>query len=114
MKERARRFKEQELVSKVVKQQEDIKKKQREKKIGEEAYERKQEQILKPLLKTPQLKMEAPVSTTIEYSPKKLQMLKSFSQMTEQELEDIEELEYDEEGLFQELEKVNQPPLILL
>ncbi len=43
-KERARRFKEhQELVSKVVKQQEDIKKKCRQKLTGEEAFERKQE-----------------------------------------------------------------------
>ena len=38
-KERARRFKEhQELVSKVVKQQENIKKKRRQKLTGEEAY----------------------------------------------------------------------------
>ena len=45
-KERARRFMEhQELVSKVVKQQEDIKKKRRQKLTGEEAFERKQEKF---------------------------------------------------------------------
>ena len=45
-KERARRFKEhQELVSKVVKQQEDRKKKCRQKLTGEEAFERKQEKF---------------------------------------------------------------------
>ena len=45
-KERARRFKEhKELVSKVVKQQEDIKKKRRQKLTGEEAFERKQEKL---------------------------------------------------------------------
>jgi len=39
--ERARRFKEhQELVSKVVKQQEDTKKKQRQKLMGKEGFER--------------------------------------------------------------------------
>ena len=44
--ERARRFKEhQELVSKVIKQQEDIKKKCRQKLMGEEAFERKQEKF---------------------------------------------------------------------
>ena len=49
-KERARRFREhQELVSKVVKQQEDIKKKRRQKLTGEEAFERKQEKFFKPL-----------------------------------------------------------------
>ena len=49
-KERARRFREhQELVSKVVKQQEDIKKKCRQKLTGEEAFERKQENYFKPL-----------------------------------------------------------------
>ena len=43
-KERARRFKEhQELVSKVVKQQEYIKKKRRQKLTVEEAFERKRE-----------------------------------------------------------------------
>ena len=57
-KERARRFKEhQELVSKVVKQQEDINKKRRQKLTGEEAFERKQEKFFKPLLKTSQEKI---------------------------------------------------------
>ena len=43
-KERARRFREhQELVSKVVNQQEDIQKKRRQKLTGEKAFERKQE-----------------------------------------------------------------------
>ena len=37
-------------------------------------------------------------------------MIKDFRQMTEQELEDIGELEYDDEGLFQQLEEINQPP----
>ena len=37
-------------------------------------------------------------------------MLKDFSQMTEEELENIGELEYDDEGLFQQLEEINQPP----
>ena len=37
-------------------------------------------------------------------------MIKDFSQMTVQELEDMGELEYDYEGLFQQLGKVNQPP----
>ena len=56
-KKRARRFKEhQKLVSKVVKQQEDIKKKCRQKLTGEEAFERKQEKNFKPLLKTSQEK----------------------------------------------------------
>ena len=90
-KERARRFKEhRELVSKVVKQQEDIKKKRRQKLMGEEAFERKQEKIFKPLVKTSQEKI-IDVSTvpTIEYTTKKLQMLKYFSQMTEEELEHI-------------------------
>ena len=36
-------------------------------------------------------------------------MLKDFRQMTEQELEDIRELECDDEGLFQQLEEINQP-----
>ena len=36
-------------------------------------------------------------------------MLKDFSQMTEEELEHIGELEYDDEGLFQQLEEINQP-----
>ena len=46
VKEQARSFKEhQELVSKVVKQQEDIKKKHRQKLTGEEAFERKQEKF---------------------------------------------------------------------
>ena len=57
-KERARRFREhQELVSKVVKQQEDIKKKRRQKLTGEEAFERKQDNFFKPLLKTSQEKI---------------------------------------------------------
>ena len=57
-KERARRFREhQELVSKVEKQQEDIKKKRRQKLTGVEAFERKQEKIFKPLLKTSQKKL---------------------------------------------------------
>ena len=88
-KERARRLKEhQELVSKVVKQREDIKKKCRQKLTGEEAFERKQEKIFKPLLKTSQEKIiDASTVPTIEYTPKKLQMLKDFSQMTEEELE---------------------------
>ena len=30
--------------------------------------------------------------------------------MRDQELEDIGELEYDDEGLFQQLEEINQPP----
>ena len=108
-KERARRFREhQELVSKVVKQQEDIKKKRRQKLTGEEAFERKQEKFFKPLLKTSQEKI-IDVSTvpTIKYTPRKLQMLKDFSQMTEEELE---QLEYDDEGLFQQLGEINQPP----
>ncbi len=99
-KERTRRFKEhQELVSKVVKQQEDIKKKRRQKLTGEEAFERKQK-FFYPLLKTSQEKI-TDVSTvpTIEYTPKKLQMLKDFSQMMEEELEHVGELEYDD-GLF--------------
>ena len=37
-------------------------------------------------------------------------MLKDFSQMTEKELEHIGELEYDDEGLFQQLAEINQPP----
>ena len=36
-------------------------------------------------------------------------MLKDFSQMTEEELEHRGELEYDDEGLFQQLEEINQP-----
>ncbi len=110
-KERARRFKEhQELVSKVVKQQEDIKKKCRQKLTGEEAFERKQEKFFKPLLKTSQEKIiDASTVPTIEYTPKKLQMLKDFSQMMEEELEHVGELEYDD-GLFQQLEEINQPP----
>ena len=56
-KERARRFKgHQELVSKFVKQQEDIKKKRIQKLSCEEAFERKRE-IFKPLLKTSQEKI---------------------------------------------------------
>ena len=53
--------------------------------------------------------IEAPVSTMIEYAPKNLPMLKYFSQMTEQEQVEIRKLEYDDEGLFQELGKVNRP-----
>ena len=30
--------------------------------------------------------------------------------MTDKELEDVRELEYDDEGLFQQLEEINQPP----
>ena len=37
-------------------------------------------------------------------------MLKDFSQMTEEELENIGEFEYDDEGLFQQLEEINEPP----
>jgi len=37
-------------------------------------------------------------------------MLDDFSQMTEQELGDIGELEYDDEGLCQQVEETNQPP----
>ena len=37
-------------------------------------------------------------------------MLKDFSQMTEEELDQIGELEYDDEGLFQQLEEINKPP----
>ena len=72
-KERARRFKEhQELVSKVVKQQEDIKKKRRQKLTGEEAFGRKQEKIFKPLKKNSQEKIvDASTVPTIEYTPKK-------------------------------------------
>ena len=44
---------------------------------------------------------------TIKYTPTKLQMLKDFSQMTEEELE---QLEFDDEGLFQQLGEINQPP----
>ena len=71
-KERARRFKEhQELVSKVVKQQEDIKKKHRHKLTGEEAFERKQDKFSKPLLKTSQEKIiDASTVPTTEYTPK--------------------------------------------
>ena len=50
--DRARRFQEhQRWVSKVAQQQEDIRKKQRQKLTGEEAFERKQEKYFKPLLK---------------------------------------------------------------
>ena len=109
-KERARRFKEhQELVSKVVKQ-EDIKKKRRQKLMGEEAFQRKQEKFFKPLVKTSQEKIiDDSTVPTIEYTPKKLQMLKDFSQMREEELGHIGELEYDD-GLFQQLEEINQLP----
>ena len=37
-------------------------------------------------------------------------MLKDFGQMTEEELEHFGELEYDDEGLFQQLGEINQPP----
>jgi len=37
-------------------------------------------------------------------------MIKDFRQMTDKELEDLGELEYDDEGLFQQLEEINQPP----
>ena len=57
VKERARRVKEhQVLVSKVVKQQEDMKKKRKQKLMDEEAFDRKQEKFFKPLLKTSQEK----------------------------------------------------------
>ena len=46
----------QQLVSKVVKQQKHIKKKCRQKLMGEEAFERKQDKYFKPLLKTSQQK----------------------------------------------------------
>ena len=47
----------------------------------------------------------------IECTPKKLQIIKDFRQMTEQELEDIGELEYDDEGLlFKQLEEMYQSP----
>ena len=46
----------------------------------------------------------------IEYTPKILQIIKDFSQMMEEELEKMGKLEYDDEGLFQQLEEVNQPP----
>ena len=66
--------------------------------------------FFKPLLKTSQEKI-VDVSTvpTIEYTPKKLQMLKDFSQITEEEWGHIGELAYDD-GLFQQLEEINQPP----
>ena len=76
------------MVSKAVKQQEDINKKCRQKLTDEEAFERKQDKFLKPLKKTiiPQQMSTVPM---IEYTPKKLQMIKDFRQMTEQKLEDI-------------------------
>ena len=40
-------------------------------------------------------------------------MLKDFSQMTEEEFEHIAELEDDDEGLFQQLEEINQPLIML-
>ena len=40
-------------------------------------------------------------------------MLKDFSQMTEEELEYIGELEYDDEGVFQQLEEMNRALIIL-
>ena len=49
----------------------------------------------------------------IEYTPKKLQMIKDFHQMMDQELEDIGEIEYDDEGLFQQLEEINQSLIML-
>ena len=56
--------------------------------------------------------METPVSTipVREYTLRKLQMLKDFIQITEQELRDVGELEYDDKGLFQELGKINRLP----
>ena len=66
---------------------------------------------LKKNKKTSQQKIiDASTVPTIEYTPKKLQMLKDFSQMMEEELEQIGELKYDDEGLFQQLEEINQPP----
>ena len=50
--------------------------------------------------------------SVIEYTPEKTQMMKDFSQMTEQDLEDTGELEYDD-GLFQQLEVINQPLIML-
>ena len=46
----------------------------------------------------------------IEYTPKKLQMIKYFRQMMDKELEDIGELEYDDDRLFKQLEEINEPP----
>ena len=40
-------------------------------------------------------------------------MIKDFHHMMEQELEDIGELEYYHEGLFQQLEEINQPLIML-
>ena len=37
-------------------------------------------------------------------------MIKDFCQMMDEELEDIGELEYDDERLFQQLEEINEPP----
>ena len=69
--------------------------------MGEEAFERTQDKFFEPLLKTFQQKM-MDISTipTIEYTRKKLQMFDDFSQMMKQELRDIRELEYDDEGLI--------------
>ena len=54
--------------------------------------------------------IDASTVPTIKYTPKKLKMLKYFSQMMEEELEQSGELEYDDEGLFQQLEEINEPP----
>ena len=65
--------------------------------------------FFKSLLKTCKEKnIDASTVPTIEYTPKKLQMLKDFSQMTEEELGHIGA--FDDEGLFQQLEEINQPP----
>ena len=78
VKEWVRRLKEyQELLSKVVKQQEDIKKKRRQKLMGEEVFERKQEKIFKPLWKNTSQQMSA--VPTIECTPIKTSNDKRFS-----------------------------------
>ena len=67
------------MVSKVVKQQEDIKKKRRQKLTGEEAFEGKQDKFFKPLLKTSQEKIiDVSTVSTIEYTPKKTSNVKRF------------------------------------
>ena len=56
--------------------------------------------------------IDVSIVSVIEYTPEKTQMMKDFSQMTEQDLEDTGELEYDD-GLFQQLEVINQPLIML-
>ena len=75
--------------------------------MGEEAYERKQDKFFKNLKKFLNKRQKPRFQQRYNILLKKLQMRKDFSQITEQELEDIGELEYDDEGLFQELGKVN-------